>query len=139
MEYSFEGTKTAMGHPLIWRVIEREDENSRVPFGVEAVSKEYAGSWVIPICDIECISDKVNKDILRADAYLLAAAPDLLQVCIEVYRELNKQYESECSEANWYNNNMPGVGQNLDYMSLPEKPKELTLLQQAIHKALNLK
>jgi hypothetical protein len=93
-DYQFKGTITAIGHPLKWRVTEREDENSRLPFGIEAVAIENFGSWVIPICDIERLNPNTNKDILRADAYLIAAAPDLLKSLVDLNTALDNYWNS---------------------------------------------
>jgi hypothetical protein len=46
----------------------------------------------------------------------------LVEALREVITHINKQYEAECDDANWYNNNTPNVGISLDYMALPPYP-----------------
>lgn len=52
----------------------------------------------------------------------------------ELADEIGKDYRNECDEADWYNNNMPGVGQSLDYKSRPSKPKALEIIDNALTK-----
>jgi hypothetical protein len=40
------------------------------------------------------------------------------------------RYQGDLDEANWYNNNVPGVGQTVDYKQLPEYPIEATRLEE---------
>ena len=47
----------------------------------------------------------------------------------EAIKIIEDSYHAECDLVNWYNNNTPGVGQRLDYMSLPPYPKELEKLK----------
>lgn len=53
---------------------------------------------------------------------------------LELADEIGKDYRNECDEADWYNNNMPGVGQTLQYKSRPPKPKALELIDNALNK-----
>lgn len=53
----------------------------------------------------------------------------------EVIADLEKDYNGQCDHANWYNNNVPGVGQTSAYMPLPPIPAvlpKLTALREKI-------
>lgn len=57
----------------------------------------------------------------------------LKELLLELADEIGKDYRNECDEADWYNNNMPGVGQTLQYKSRPPKPKALELIDNALN------
>jgi hypothetical protein len=50
----------------------------------------------------------------------------------EIVTELDKSYRAECDHADWYNNNMPGVGQTIDYVSRPSMPIALKIATEAL-------
>lgn len=52
-----------------------------------------------------------------------------------VHEKISNYYDSQCNEANWYNNNMPRVGQSLDYKPLPPKPISLEIIDNALNKS----
>jgi hypothetical protein len=52
----------------------------------------------------------------------------------EVIKGIESDYKKRCEDVDWYNNNMPGVGQELDYKSFPVKPIELKIAQTALNK-----
>jgi len=52
----------------------------------------------------------------------------------EISEPMRSEYEAACADADWYNNNMPGVGQSLDYKSRPAKPKALEIIDIALNK-----
>jgi hypothetical protein len=45
-------------------------------------------------------------------------------------RNILAAYQAEVDQVNWHNNNMPGVGQNIDYKSLPPYPVEAARLEE---------
>jgi hypothetical protein len=44
--------------------------------------------------------------------------------------EIEKEYQAQKEEADWFNNNTPGVGQTIDYKSYPPEPAGLARLKQ---------
>jgi len=56
----------------------------------------------------------------------------LKQTLINVSNEIGTDYRNQCDEVDWYNNNMPGVGQTFDYKSRPIKPLVLQIIDDAL-------
>lgn len=56
-------------------------------------------------------------------AALKDRAQKLVDALNAVVKQWQNQYDAECGQADWYNNNMPGVGQTLDYKSRPAIPE----------------
>lgn len=54
------------------------------------------------------------------------AAPELLKVLKTAVEIAEKNYQSQCFEADWHNNNVDGVGITQDYQQRPSRPKWLT-------------
>jgi hypothetical protein len=63
----------------------------------------------------------------QADLEKRKAIRDTLDVLL---RNVLAAYQAEVDQVNWHNNNMPGVGQNIDYKSLPPYPVEATRLEE---------
>lgn len=51
--------------------------------------------------------------------------------------EMEKDYKTQKEQADWHNNNVPGVGQTIDYMSYPPEPPGLKRLKQLRENLLN--
>lgn len=88
-----------------------------------------------------CCCYRVNATTMdpkrnKANAWLIASAPELLE-------ELQKAIDAQLSiinainaDADWHNNNMPGVGQNLPYKERAPIPDWIISAKAAIKKAL---
>ncbi len=61
---------------------------------------------------------------------------ELISQVNEAIKSAKEQYECECFDADWFNNNTPNVGTgNIQYKQHPQYPKSLELLEK-IHKYL---
>lgn len=57
-----------------------------------------------------------------------------LELLKEIRVEIGQRYNNAVADADWHNNNMPNVGQTVDYKPYPAKPKELELIDAIIKK-----
>lgn len=74
--------------------------------------------------DLGIMNDNLLKAVEERDRY--KEALELVRV------DITSDYDAQCNDADWYNNNMPCVGQNLDYKSRPLKPKALEIIDNAL-------
>ena len=61
-------------------------------------------------------------------------APAMYELLKEIRVEIAQRYNSAVADADWHNNNMPNVGQGVDYKPYPPKPKELEKIDEIIKK-----
>lgn len=57
-----------------------------------------------------------------------------IQELKKIIDSIESKYKAEKEHADWFNNNMPGVGQTLDYLPVPNYPKELESLKKIYNK-----
>ena len=57
-----------------------------------------------------------------------------IQELKRVIDSIKSKYEAEKDHVRWFNNNMPGVGQTVDYLTEPPYPKEIDSLTKIYNK-----
>lgn len=70
-----------------------------------------------------------------ANAQLIAAAPELLEALERAVKNQQLTIDAINADADWYNNNMPGVGQELSYKERAVTPDWMIQAKAAIKKA----
>lgn len=78
--------------------------------------------------------DKIRQENL-ANAKLIAAAPDLLEALNEAVEKQESLITAINADADWFNNNMPHVGQTIPYKEKAIVPDWLPKAKAAIKKA----
>lgn len=53
----------------------------------------------------------------------------LIEALDKTIATAQKEYDSICAYANWFNNNMPNVGITIDYKPVPPEPESLIQLK----------
>ena len=57
---------------------------------------------------------------------------DLIGISEEMFLEMEKHYQARKNKADWFNNNTPGVGQEIDYAPQPQKTQLFKKLEQLL-------
>ncbi len=82
------------------------------------------------------IKNGLGKEVNEANAAHLTTCWNNHSALVEALREVisheEQKYNSDCEHANWYNNNMPGVGQTLEYIPLPSYPDHIIKARQLL-------
>lgn len=86
------------------------------------------------ICDIVYLAEKFFTDL--ATTQQAERVKELETALNELESIFSNEYKGRCEQADWYNNNMPRVGQTIDYMSRPPKPKVLEVIDNALNKSI---
>ncbi len=110
---------------------------TRLNFGKALIANEIQQGHDDGKSDAILIADTGNyyqkHPILPSE--LLCLYKEAIGVLKMTREKAGMKYESECNQAHWYNNNMPGVGQTIDYKPLPKKPEFLKSIDESIEKS----
>lgn len=113
---------------MAWRIAYTQFDGKTIGFHIV----DTKGS-TLPV--VESGNGWETPEQLEKHARLIAAAPEMLEALKIAAEIAEKNYQAECFEVDWHNNNTPGVGQNTDYKTSPPRPKWLESARAAIARA----